>query len=183
MSGLSSPLVHRPERSRHFTAGRPRSAAFLDRDGTLVRDTHYLTDVRDLELLSGAADAVRVLSEERWIIVVTNQSAVARGMLSEAGLSTLHAALFEHLSAQRAPLDAIYTCPHLDEGPDGCSCRKPKPGLLLQAAADFELALDECVLFGDSGRDLQAADAAGVQGFAVTKNEPGGLLEAIRCLS
>ena len=180
----TGPLVHRPGVARSFANGTPRCAAFLDRDGTLVRDVHYLTDVAKLELLPGAADAVRLLSETRLVIVVTNQSALARGMLSEAGLELLQTTLFQRLAALGAPLDALYTCPHLGDGPAGpCECRKSKPGLLLRAAVDFDLRLEDCVLFGDSERDLVAAAAARVRGFAVEKNRSGGLLEGIRCLS
>ena len=187
MRGALSPLVHRPRTPRCGPPLHPERAVFLDRDGTLIEDTHYLTRLADLRILEGAAEAVRALSGEQFVIVVTNQSALARGLLEESGLDELHRALFERFSAQEAHIDAIYTCPHLEDGVNAfrasCQCRKPKTGLLLQAGQDFGLRLETCSLFGDSDRDLAAARAAGVRGIAVEKNRPNGLLEAVACLS
>ncbi len=187
MSATPSPLVHRPQAPRRSLPRNPERAVFLDRDGTLIEDTHYLTRIADLRILEGAAEAVRALSGEQFVIVVTNQSALARGLLEESVLDELHRTLLEQLAAEEARIDAIYTCPHLEDGVNAfrtsCQCRKPKPGLLLQAAQDFGLRLGACALLGDSDRDLAAARGAGVRAIAVPKNRPNGLLEAVRCLS
>lgn len=147
-----------------------KRAAFLDRDGTLnAKKLAYVTRPEDLELLPGAAEGVRRLREAGYLAVLaTNQSAVARGLVSPAGLEAIHARLAELLAAEGAALDALYVCPHLKEGSvEGfslaCHCRKPLPGLLVDAARAMGLALEESVMIGDALRDLRAGRAAGTR--------------------
>jgi D-glycero-D-manno-heptose 1,7-bisphosphate phosphatase len=145
--------------------GRP--AVFLDRDGTVVREVDYLRSVEDLRLLPGAAAAIRRLNEAGIAVVVaTNQSGIARGMLTEADLASLHSALRERLARRRARLDAIYYCPHHPEAPipdyrRRCRCRKPAPGMMLRAARELDLDLAHSFAVGDSERDLEAGRRAG----------------------
>ena len=144
-----------------------RRAVFLDRDGTINRMVHHPRSKEQIHLLPASAGAIAQLRAAGWlVIVVTNQSVVARGYIAEGDLNGMHDCLRGLLRAEGTDVDAIYYCPHHpEEGQGGylqaCSCRKPAPGLLLQAAADFGLALEECVLVGDSLSDVQAGQAAG----------------------
>lgn len=145
--------------------GKP--AVLLDRDGTLVEEIDYLSDPAQLRLIAGAAAAVRRLNEAGLpVIIVTNQSMIARGMGTEADLALVHEHLIALLRAEGARLDRIYYCPHhpdIGEPPYrvACECRKPLPGLLYQAATDLALDLPRSTMIGDSLRDLEAGDAAG----------------------
>jgi D-glycero-D-manno-heptose 1,7-bisphosphate phosphatase len=142
-------------------------AVFLDRDGTIIEDVDYLTRVEELRLLPGAAEALRMLKGAGFLlVVVTNQSAIARGALSEQQLGAIHAELNRRLEAEEAGIDAFYHCPHLPEGTVACyaricECRKPEPGLLEQAARDWGIALDRSYMVGDSQRDVEAGRRAG----------------------
>jgi len=104
-----------------------RRAVFLDRDGAIVEEINYLTDPSDLTLLPGSVEGIRVLQEQFLIVIVTNQSAVARGWLSREKLLQIHQALDSMLEQHGALLDAILTCPHHPD--DRCTCRKPAPGM------------------------------------------------------
>lgn len=137
-----------------------RRAVFLDRDGVVVKDVGYLTAPSELELLPGAVEGVRLLQSEFLMVIVTNQSAAARGLLDEKGLLAIHRSLAEILYGYGAFLDAIYACPHLPEA--GCRCRKPQPGLLLQAIADLGIAPGWSFMIGDKGSDILAGQRAGV---------------------
>jgi D-glycero-D-manno-heptose 1,7-bisphosphate phosphatase len=144
-----------------------RRAVFLDRDGTIIRDADYLTEVHELELLPGAARAMQRLREAGYLlIVVTNQSAVARGWLTEEKLQGIHAALDAMLEPEGAAPDAYYYCPHLPDGPVAeygveCHCRKPAPGMLRRAAAEWSVDPEQSFMVGDSARDVQAGRAVG----------------------
>jgi len=150
-----------------------RRAVFLDRDGTVVRDVHHLRSIDQLRLLPGVADAIRRLNEAGLAVVVaTNQSGIARGLLTEQELAALHDALLERLRRRRARLDAIYYCPHHPEIGTApyrrrCRCRKPAPGLLLRAAKDLDLDLGASVVVGDSARDMEAGARAGCRAVLV----------------
>jgi len=149
------------------------AAVFLDRDGTINREVNYLADPADLELLPGAAEALRRLKDAGYLLcVVTNQSGVARGLLDEDRLAEVHVRLRELLSAEGVQLDWIGYCPHHPtEGRTGyranCSCRKPRPGMLLEAAARLNIDLDRSWCVGDSMRDLKAGERVGVMGLLV----------------
>lgn len=148
-----------------------RKAVFLDRDGTIIDDVGYLRDPRDIRFLPGAITALRELKACGFVcVLVTNQSGVARGLFSEQELDVIHQVLQEQLSAHEAALDAIYYCPHHpDVGPVryrmACECRKPRPGMFLQAMKDLGVAPQSSFAVGDSLRDVQAARAAGVRGL------------------
>ncbi|MFL5350521.1 MAG: D-glycero-alpha-D-manno-heptose-1,7-bisphosphate 7-phosphatase [Hyalangium sp.] len=155
-----------------MSGGAP--AVFLDRDGVLVDETGYLTRVEDLRLFPGAGSAVRRLHALGYpVVVVTNQSAVARGMVSMAGLEEIHSALRAQLGQDDARLDGLYLCPHHPEAPlpewrQDCDCRKPRPGMLVRAARELGLALDaRSVLVGDQQTDLECARRAGISALLV----------------
>jgi D-glycero-D-manno-heptose 1,7-bisphosphate phosphatase len=148
-------------------------AVLLDRDGTLTVEGEWLTRRQDLVLVPGAAAALARLSAAGWkLVLVTNQSAVARGLITPAELQEIHAELQQQLGAHGARLDAIYSCMHHPTEGKGaykveCECRKPRPGLVLQAARELGLDLARCFMVGDAARDLEAGWAAGVPGILV----------------
>jgi D-glycero-D-manno-heptose 1,7-bisphosphate phosphatase len=157
--------------------GRP--AVFLDRDGTLIEDRHFLRDPADIHLLPGAAEAVRQLNAAGLpAVVVTNQSGIARGKLTEADYTAALARLDELLAADRARLDGHWHCPHLPELTGPCDCRKPGPLLYRQAAAALGLDLSRSWWVGDRVRDLEASERFGGRGILVLTGQ--GSAEARR---
>lgn len=145
-----------------------RRAVFLDRDGTLIHDRHYLRDVAGVELLPGAAAAVRRLNAAGIAaVVVTNQSGIARGLVTEAEYRATERRLDQLLAAEGARLDGHYHCPHLPELTGPCECRKPGPLLYRDAAADLGLDLAASWWVGDRLRDLEASRALGGRGLLV----------------
>jgi D-glycero-D-manno-heptose 1,7-bisphosphate phosphatase len=131
---------------------------FLDRDGTLIEDLHYLRDPAAVQLLPGVAPALRLLNDAGIVAVVaTNQSGIARGKLSEAEYHATERRLDELLAAEGVRLDAHYHCPHLPEITGPCDCRKPGPGLYREAARDLDIDLASSWWVGDRLRDLAAA--------------------------
>lgn len=157
----------------HFlTPWIARPAAFLDRDGVLNKPILRSACVgsprclEEFDLVAGAAQAVAMLRDAGLlVIVVTNQPEVARGLIAPAQLERMHRRLKEATA-----VDAIYTCPHDDR--HACSCRKPSPGLLLQAAAEWRIALGISYMVGDSWKDIEAGTAAGCQTFLVDPQWP-----------
>jgi len=145
--------------------GRP--AVFLDRDGTIIREADYLRSPAQVRLLPRAGAAIRRLNEEGLAVVVTtNQSGIARGILTEEDLEDIHRTLHARLARHGARLDGVYYCPHHPEiGRKGyklrCRCRKPAPGMLQRAAQELDLDLSASYAVGDSPRDVQAGRRAG----------------------
>lgn len=156
-------------------AARParRPAVFLDRDGTINEELDYLADPDRLALYPGAAEAIAALNAAGLpVVVITNQSGVARGRLDEETLARIHAALRERLAAAGARVDLILYCPHHPElGGEryrrDCACRKPRPGMLEEAARRLDLDLARSWVVGDSARDLEAGAAVGARGILV----------------
>lgn len=148
-----------------------QKAIFLDRDGTLNKYVGFLTDIDDLELAEGAARAVGKINASGYLaIVVTNQPVIARGEVSPEELAGIHDKLETLLGREGAYLDALYYCPHHPHGgfagerPEykgDCGCRKPKPGMLLQAARDYNIDLGASWMVGDGENDMKAGRAAG----------------------
>ncbi|MGH2914301.1 MAG: D-glycero-alpha-D-manno-heptose-1,7-bisphosphate 7-phosphatase [Solirubrobacteraceae bacterium] len=143
-----------------MTAGRARSAVFLDRDGTLIEDVGYLRDPATVAALDGAACALRDLSRLGFaLVVVSNQSGIARGIISAAEAAAVHQRFVVLYAADGVRYDAVSYCPH---GPDeGCACRKPAPGMLLDAAADLDIDLPTSFMVGDKASDVEAGRRAG----------------------
>ncbi len=145
-----------------------RRAVFLDRDGTLIEDVSYLRDPAQVRLLPGAAGAVRRLNQAGLAaIVVTNQSGIARGLLSETDYLAAERRVDELLAEHDARLDAHFHCPHLPEIDGPCRCRKPGPLLYEQAAARFDIDLEGSWWIGDRLRDVEAARRFGGQGILI----------------
>lgn len=162
------------------TQAEPRRAIFLDRDGTLNEEVGYLRTLADLRFCAGAVEAVRLINEAGWLaIVLTNQSGVARGFFPETFTGEVHAEMQRRLQFGGAHLDALYACPHLPlaEGRIEtealrqyrieCECRKPKPGLIWQAAADFGIDVARSFVIGDRYRDVEMGHNAGAQSVLV----------------
>lgn len=139
---------------------------FLDRDGTIIADMGYLADAGQARLLPGAAGAIRRLNQQGFLaIVVTNQSGIARGLLSRNDYQMIERRVDELLQAEGARLDAHYFCPHLPELTGPCDCRKPGVLLYRQAAEQFDIDLAGSWWVGDRLRDVLPAEAFGGQGI------------------
>jgi D,D-heptose 1,7-bisphosphate phosphatase len=149
-----------------------RPTVFLDKDGTLIEDLPYNVDPARIRLAPGARAGLRLLGEAGFrIVVVTNQSGVARGYFTEADLEAVARHLDAELSALGASLHGFYFCPHLPDGINEyameCDCRKPEPGLILRASQELELSLDGSWFVGDTWMDVVAGRAAGCRTIMV----------------
>jgi len=148
-------------------------AVFLDRDGTLVEEAGYLDCLDRLVFFPYTVDAVRVLNDAGFtIVVVTNQAGIARGIVREAFVAEAHQAISAKLAAGGARIDAYYYCPHYPTGviepySRACDCRKPQPGLLRRAAADLSIDLARSFVVGDRWHDIAAGQAVGARGVLV----------------
>lgn len=148
-----------------------QKAVFLDRDGTINKYVGFLRNIDDFELIDGVSEAIKKINQSDYLaVVVTNQPVIARGEVTWQELNEIHKKMATLLGKDGAYVDAIYICPHHpDKGFEGerpeykidCDCRKPKPGLLLQAAKDFNIDLSQSIMIGDSDRDVEAGEAAG----------------------
>jgi D-glycero-D-manno-heptose 1,7-bisphosphate phosphatase len=166
-------------------AGVRRPAAFLDRDGVLNVDRGYTHKPEQLEWIDGAPEAVRLLNEAGYyVLVITNQSGIARGFYDEAAVKSLHLHMQDGLAARGAHVDAFYYCPHHPEGTVKsfairCRCRKPKPGMLEQAAREWPIDLGSSFLIGDKDDDIAAAAAFNIRGINFDSRKDS-LLDLVR---
>ncbi len=189
-----------PERfeavSRNFESGRvfarnlrnKQKAIFLDRDGTINKYVGFIRNIDDFELLPTAPEAIKLINKSGYLaIVVTNQPVIARGEVTFAELDEIHNKMETLLGKDGAYLDGIYFCPHHpDSGFEGevkelkfdCDCRKPKPGMLLKAACDFNIDLSQSWMIGDGVHDKGAGEAAGCRTKIIPTD--GDLFEAIK---
>ena len=143
-----------------MTRGRP--AAFVDRDGTLIEDAHYLADPSGVRVLPGVVDPLRRLNDAGIpVVVVTNQSGIARGLLTEAQYEATRERLDELLRERGARIDASYHCPHYPDVSGPCDCRKPGTGLYRKAAAELGLDLKRSLFVGDRYRDVAPGEELG----------------------
>lgn len=148
--------------------GKAVPTAFIDRDGTLNRDRAgaYITRPSQLKIYAGAPAALKLIAAKGYrIVVLTNQSGVARGYMTLAGAIAINLRLVRDLRLQGARVDAVYFCPH---GPgENCACRKPATGLIREAAKDSPADMARSFVAGDKGSDLQLAEKAGLKGYLV----------------
>ena len=134
----------------------------LDRDGTIIKEKHYLSDPDQVELIDGVAAGLRKVRATGWgLVVVTNQSGLARGYFDETRLAAIHARMEDSLAAEDVVLDGIYYCPHLPEV--GCGCRKPNSGLVDRAACEFGFDPGESLMVGDKVCDLELGSRVGAK--------------------
>jgi D-glycero-D-manno-heptose 1,7-bisphosphate phosphatase len=163
--------------------GRGRPAVFLDRDGTINEQMGYINHLSRFHLLPGVGEAIRRLNEKGVpVLVVTNQSGLARGYFPQSLLVKVHERMVEELAGQGARLDGIYVCPHhpeakRDEYRLACDCRKPKTGLFSAAAAEHDIDLTASFVVGDRWSDLKAAAACGATSVLVLTGYGQGDLE------
>ncbi len=168
----------------------PRPAVFLDRDGVICKEKDLLREVDQVELVEGAAQAIRKINRAGYLaVVVTNQPVIARNLCTFEELEHIHNRLETLLGREGAYVDAIYFCPHHpdkgypEERPEykiECECRKPKPGMLLQAAREWNIDMRNSYMIGDRLTDVEAGNAAGVkESFLVPRDEPDGLLRIV----
>lgn len=150
------------------------NAVFIDRDGVINKEVEHLRDASQLVLLPNVGKAIkRINSLNIPVIIVTNQSAVARGFITEDQLHIIHKSLLELLATTGAVIDRIYYCPHHPEIGSPyykmqCTCRKPNHGMLLKAAKEFNIKLNNSILIGDSISDMKAAWSAGCKSILVS---------------
>ncbi len=132
----------------------------LDRDGTIIEERVYLSDPKQVELLPGAGQALRELSEMGFgLVVITNQSGIGRGFFDEKQLQCIHERLMQSLDREGVSLDGIYVCPHKPD--DDCACRKPKLGLLRKAASELDFIPERTIVIGDKACDVDMGRLAG----------------------
>lgn len=159
-----------------------QKAVFLDRDGTINEDLHYVFKIGDFRLLPGAAEAIKLLNDSGWlVIVVSNQSSVARNYCGIEDIEKVNNYMIEQLAYHNARLDGIYFCPHLNK-PEllggntdyliECNCRKPKTGMIQQACTDFDIDLANSWVVGDSDKDVLLGKNAGTHTIGVLTGNP-----------
>lgn len=147
-----------------------RIAVFIDRDGTICFDKHYLADPSGLELVPTVVEGIKRLNDSGIpVIVITNQSGVGRGLFDEGRLGVIHDRMEKLLEEKGAWVDDIYFCPHKPDA--GCDCRKPAPGMLLRARDEHGIDLKRSFMIGDRMMDIEMAHAVGAKGVLVP--EPG----------
>ena len=148
-------------------------AIFLDRDGVIIQNRpNYVRSWQDVEIIPGSLEALAQLRDSPFkIVIITNQSAVGRGIISLATVEEINRRLVSEIERVGGRVDAVYICPHKPS--DRCTCRKPEPGLIQQAAADLSLDLSRSILVGDALTDLQAGRAAGVGSVALVRTGRG----------
>ena len=137
-----------------------RKAVFLDRDGTLIKDIPYINDPKLVELLPYVIEGLKMLKNLGFIlIIVTNQSGIKRGYFDEDTLQRIHHKILHLLKEKGIEIDAIYYCPCLPD--EGCECRKPNPGMIVQATEEFNIDLKKSYIIGDSWMDIGAGKSVG----------------------
>jgi D-glycero-D-manno-heptose 1,7-bisphosphate phosphatase len=151
-----------------------KRAVFLDRDGVINRrapEGDYIVRWEEMVFLPAVTEAIQLLNRAGFlVIVVTNQRCVAKGLITAEDLKTLHRKMCRELALSGARIDKVYYCPH-DFEPH-CSCRKPEPGMLLEAAREYEIALSESWMIGDSESDIEAGRRAGCKTARITREKP-----------
>jgi D-glycero-D-manno-heptose 1,7-bisphosphate phosphatase len=151
-------------------------AVFLDRDGTINEEMGYINHPERFRLLPGSAEAIALLNQAGLkVVIATNQSGVARKYFPASLIPQVHNQMLEMLAQQQARIDAIYVCQHAPEA--GCSCRKPRPGLLRQAATELDIDLHRSYVVGDRFNDIQLAANVGAKGVLVLTGYGRGELE------
>ena len=154
-------------------------AVFFDRDGVLNIDKAYLYKIDELEWIEGALEAITYLTQSGYLVfVVTNQSGIARGYYTVGEMEKLHQYMSDTVSNRGGKIEKFYYGSVAEYAVD-CDCRKPKPGLILQAMAEYDIDPDKSFLIGDKRRDVEAAEAAGIKGYLFEK---GNLLDFIKLI-
>lgn len=153
-------------------------AILIDRDGVINANCNdYVKSWNEFKFLPGTKEAIKRINDFKWLlIIITNQSAIGRGIFTHETLNEIHTKMLKELSDYGCYINAIYYCPHHPD--DNCDCRKPKPGLIIKAARDFNIDLSASWMIGDSDTDLEAGRVAGCKVIRVTNNK--SLLDIIK---
>jgi len=153
-------------------------AIFLDRDGVIIENrTNYIRNWSEVHFYSQALESlVKLKSSPYKIVIITNQSAIGRGIISRNTACEINKHLVEEIVRAGGRIDGVFMCPHSPD--DDCDCRKPRPGLILQAAKDLLIDLEHSIMIGDALADLQAGQAAGVQSLVLVRTGRGAEQES-----
>ena len=155
-------------------------AVFIDRDGTIAKDVPYCSNPEHFELLPEVAEGIRRLNNHGFkVIVVTNQSGIARGYFNEDMLSRIHDKMHSELAKSDAHVDAIYYCPHHPD--DNCECRKPKSKMLLQAASDLNINLEQSYVIGDNDMDIEMGKNVGCKTILIARKNKERESDKVLC--
>ena len=131
-------------------------AIFLDRDGVINEEVSYLSSPNDFRFIDGSIEALKILKSLGYLlIVITNQAGIARGYFTEETLQQIHQKMIKGLKSKNFSLDDIYYCPHHPNYTGPCECRKPKPGMILDAAKKYDIALEQSYMIGDTLKDIE----------------------------
>lgn len=158
-----------------------KKAIFLDRDGTLNPDPGYISNPDDFNLFPGVGESLKKLKDAGYLLIlITNQSGIARGLISTEQLNSIHRKLSIILNKYEVKLDAIYYCPHHPDFPDSkgiaeCNCRKPKPGLILKALADWNIDVESSYMLGDKLSDINTGINSGIKPVFIGNSLPEGI--------
>ena len=139
-------------------------ALFIDRDGTIIKqiDGHYISSIEQIELIENIFPAILMLQNEGYlVIIVTNQAGINKGILSNEQVDEINQHIIQLLKKQGIDISAVYVCPHKPE--EQCKCRKPQPGLLLKAAKEYNIDLENSIMIGDTDKDTEAGLNAGLK--------------------
>lgn len=148
----------------------PNPVVFLDRDGTIIVDRHYLSSPSGVTLLPGAVDGLQRFRQLGFgLVLVTNQSGVGRGYFTMSAVEAVHAHLLRLLGREGVHLDGIFVCPHRPE--DDCDCRKPRPGLIDRARAALDIDMSRSVVVGDKASDVRLGTACGIPSILVLSGQ------------
>ena len=157
-------------------------AVFLDRDGTINVDKHYVYKQEDFEFISGVPQAIKSLNDDGYkVIVISNQSGIARGFYTVGDVEKLHGYVDGELAKHGAKIDAYYICPHHPDFTGECECRKPKTGLVEQAVRKFDVDISLSYMVGDKESDGECARAAGIKAFIIDSER--GILDLVLTLT
>lgn len=161
-------------------------AIFLDRDGTINVDKKYLSKIEDFEYLSGAIEGLKLLQDAGYLlIIITNQSGIARGYYTEDDFSKLNDWMIQNLKSRGIEISKVYYCPHHLDGKIekyrvDCNCRKPKLGLYQKAIEDFDIDLSESWTIGDKLRDSQICETTNCRGFLISDLEKTNIIDVVK---
>lgn len=163
-----------------------KKAVFLDRDGTINVEKNYIYKIEDFEFLPRVIDALKILQDAGFcLVIVTNQSGIARGFYGEEDLMQLHNWMTETLLKHGIAISSIYYCPHHPEATIGkyrknCKCRKPEIGMYLKGVSDFNISLEESYVIGDKLRDCAICEMTECKGFLIENNEKPEVIEEVK---
>ena len=154
----------------HFFNMNKLKTVFVDRDGVINQErSDYVKSISELEIYPNVAENIKLLKDAGFlVIVITNQSAVNRGIISHEMINQIHNSIQDHLKKYGTFLDGFYYCPHTPN--ENCNCRKPKPGLLQQAILELNIDLNSSWMIGDSDSDIEAADSIGCKAIKINDN-------------